>query len=397
MSEIIRARRGREGYVHEVHWMAGTRIRSGKSFSTQLKEELLPLPRPILFVFDPVPLRTELVLQELRAQIPDELVVLRDAATPTVEEVNETADQWRHRGVASIVVVGGGSTIDFAKAVTHCMTYPSALSETSTTGLVFNTGWKPPHVPIIAIPTTTGTGSEINGKSVVDFNGKRRLVFHWGMYPQTAILDADLFRTVPHRVVMGGALETLARLVVPVVSASSPVKVSDELAIAQIRTLLEVTSHLACDPKDQQAKHDLAMVNATSVLTVHQLGRSQYSYWLWYLVNELNNHQLSKQQSLELLMPIWARLVQTGELPGKSNLEQLESRLSDLDNMVFPGLVERVQHWTDTPATFDAGGLDAAELTSATWSDWGVGLEQVNIDREHVTRVFTELLDRGSQ
>ncbi|MEU3139509.1 iron-containing alcohol dehydrogenase [Nocardiopsis alba] len=379
----------------DIHWMAGTRLRSGSDFLTQLKEELMPLPQPTLFVSDPTPVHSDAVLSDLHTQIPEKLCFFRKARTPSSEEVRNTAEEWLRRGIASVVVTGGGSTIDFAKAVAHCMAYPSTFDQEPSSGLVFNTSWSPPHLPMIAVPTTMGTGSEVNGKSVVDFAGKRRLVFHWGMYPQSAIIHAPFFRGMPEEVLVGGALETMARLVVPVVSSESPVRVADSLAVAQVRALTEVVNRLLTDPGDEQARFDLAMITVTSVLTLHQLGRSQFSYWLWYLVNELNNFDLTKQQSLATLMPVWLELVRDGEIPGREGLSRMEAELSPTEHSAKTSpsgltgtLLGMTSRLTPPPST----GLNARTLTDSTWRDWGQGLRQVNIGEHHVERVFSELL-----
>ncbi|MDA2804670.1 iron-containing alcohol dehydrogenase [Nocardiopsis suaedae] len=381
-----------------VHWMSGTRLRGGEDFPRQLKEELVTLPRPVLFVFDPVPVAAEEPLRAVYAQVPERMRWDRPARTPTVGEVRGAAREWSAAGAAAVVAVGGGSTLDFAKAAAHCMRYPDAWERDPSGGLVFPTAWEPPHVPVVAVPTTVGTGSELNGKAVVDYGGRRRLVFHWGMYPQAAIVHPDLFRAVPWDVLMGGALETLARLVVPAASERSPFAVADALAAAQAAAVLEAVGRLRADPGGPRARHDLAMTTATSVLTLHQLGRSPYSYWLWYLVTELNNHGFTKRQALGLLLPLWVRLVREGGLPGAEALAGLDARAAALG---APGLTEALTAWGDAavgdaPAAGGPALPDADGLTAAVLGDWGEGLAEAGIGGQEVRRVFTGLDRAGS-
>ena len=81
---------------------------------------------------------------------------------PTVDVVNEAAKCYKESGATSIIALGGGSSMDVAKATGVLATYGGEITDYE--GLYKVPG---PIVPIIAIPTTAGTGSEVTASAVV--------------------------------------------------------------------------------------------------------------------------------------------------------------------------------------------------------------------------------------
>lgn len=106
---------------------------------------------------------------------------------PDVEEVNRLGEHLRKEKIDFIVALGGGSVIDGAKAA-------SVLIEKETSIQKYhNTGEKVPkkHLPLIAIPTTAGTGSEVTNVSVLTNRnqGIKAPIASESFYPQYAIVD----------------------------------------------------------------------------------------------------------------------------------------------------------------------------------------------------------------
>lgn len=115
-------------------------------------------------------------------------------ANPSTDTVEKAADKFRECGADFIVAFGGGSPIDVAKAVAVVVTYGGKITEYEGAGKV-----KGPVVPIIAIPTTAGTGSEVTAFSVItdhERNYKLTVVSNY-LLPTYAIIAPDLIKTVP--------------------------------------------------------------------------------------------------------------------------------------------------------------------------------------------------------
>lgn len=113
---------------------------------------------------------------------------------PTVEIVDAAAHAYKASEATSIVALGGGSPMDVAKAVAVVVRYGGSITEYEGAGKV------PGAVePIIAIPTTAGTGSEVTPFSVItDESRNHKLsVFSDNILPAFALLDPQLIMTAP--------------------------------------------------------------------------------------------------------------------------------------------------------------------------------------------------------
>lgn len=109
---------------------------------------------------------------------------------PLYEQVCKGVELFNTHQCDAIVAVGGGSTIDVAKCIKlYCRMDPAQnylQQEMSDSG-----------VPLIAIPTTAGTGSESTRYAVIYFEGEKQSVTHGSIIPNYAILEPTLLKTLP--------------------------------------------------------------------------------------------------------------------------------------------------------------------------------------------------------
>jgi len=109
---------------------------------------------------------------------------------PLYEAVKKGVDLFNAEKCQAIVAVGGGSTMDVAKCIKlYCRMNPEInyLQQKYTDS----------GVPLIAIPTTAGTGSESTRYAVIYYEGKKQSVTHESIIPSYAILDSRVLRTLP--------------------------------------------------------------------------------------------------------------------------------------------------------------------------------------------------------
>lgn len=113
---------------------------------------------------------------------------------PSVETVEKAAAAFRKSGADFIIALGGGSPMDVAKAVGVVARYGGSITE-------YEGGDRVPGdiIPLIAIPTTAGTGSEVTAFSVITDHGRnyKLTVFSYKLIPAYAILDPELLTTAP--------------------------------------------------------------------------------------------------------------------------------------------------------------------------------------------------------
>lgn len=115
-------------------------------------------------------------------------------ANPSVTTVEKATEAFRESGADFIVAFGGGSPMDVAKAVGVVAKYGGSITD-------YEGAHKVPGkiVPLIAIPTTAGTGSEVTAFSVITDHSRdyKLTVFSYELLPAYAILDAQLLTTAP--------------------------------------------------------------------------------------------------------------------------------------------------------------------------------------------------------
>lgn len=118
----------------------------------------------------------------------------RTEGNPSVETVEKATALYSESKADFIVAFGGGSPLDVAKAVAVLATYGGKITDYEGGGKVPG-----PVVPMIAIPTTAGTGSEVTAFSVITDHSRNYKLTVASNYllPSYAVLDSDLISTVP--------------------------------------------------------------------------------------------------------------------------------------------------------------------------------------------------------
>ena len=109
---------------------------------------------------------------------------------PKYEEIVVGVDLFRAEKCDGIVAVGGGSAIDVAKCI-------KLYSKMSADKLYLDQEYTDTGVPLVALPTTAGTGSESTPFSVIYYKGEKQSVKHSSILPDVAILDGDVLENLP--------------------------------------------------------------------------------------------------------------------------------------------------------------------------------------------------------
>jgi len=131
-------------------------------------------------------------------------------SNPTEAAVRAAAAVYQAAGCDGLIAVGGGSAIDCAKGVAIAATHPGPLTHYATIE-----GGSPritPAVaPLIAVPTTSGTGSEVARGAILIVDDHRKLGFHsWHLVPKTAICDPELTLGLPPGLTAATGMDAIA-------------------------------------------------------------------------------------------------------------------------------------------------------------------------------------------
>ena len=139
-------------------------------------------------------------------------------ANPSVDTVNRALAGFKECGADMIVAFGGGSPMDVAKAVAVVATYGGDITDYEGGGKVPG-----PVVPLIAIPTTAGTGSEVTAFSVITDHSRnyKLTVFSYHIIPAYAILDSELIMTAPASVAAACGIDALVHAVEAYISTDA--------------------------------------------------------------------------------------------------------------------------------------------------------------------------------
>jgi alcohol dehydrogenase class IV len=131
-------------------------------------------------------------------------------SNPTEAAVRAAAAMYVAAGCDGLIAVGGGSAIDCAKGVAIAATHPGPLTHYATIE-----GGSPRITdrvaPIIAVPTTSGTGSEVARGAIIIVDDQRKLGFHsWHLVPKAAICDPELTLGLPPGLTAATGMDAIA-------------------------------------------------------------------------------------------------------------------------------------------------------------------------------------------
>jgi alcohol dehydrogenase class IV len=129
---------------------------------------------------------------------------------PTEAAVRAAVEVLRANGCDGLVAVGGGSSIDLAKGVAIAATHDGPLK-----GYATIEGGSPrigeQVLPLIAVPTTAGTGSEVARGAIIIVDDGRKLGFHsWHLVPKAALLDPELTLGLPAVLTAATGMDAIA-------------------------------------------------------------------------------------------------------------------------------------------------------------------------------------------
>ena len=213
-----------------------------------------------------------------------------------------------------ILAVGGGSVIDCAKAVAI-----AAVEE----GDLWNKYWEGKQpldcvpLPVGAILTMVGTGSEMDGDSVLTNEETKRKTSCWdyAIYPQFAILNPEFTFSVPEYQMVSGIFDTLSHIMEIYLSPEDEDNISDDFAEALMRSILHNTPVAIANPRDYVARSNLMWASSLALSGI--LAPSKQEDWEVHQIQ----HQIAAYypsahgMGLAAVSPAYYRLVCPHGLP----------------------------------------------------------------------------------
>jgi alcohol dehydrogenase len=155
-----------------------------------------------------------------------------------------------------IIGLGGGSVLDAAKAIALLATNPGRIEDYEG-----REKYKSAPLPVLAVPTTCGTGSEVTWVAIITHTGRKLKMSIKGplMYPAVALVDPDLLMTLPPNLVASTGLDALTHAVEAfTVKPASPI--TDTLALEALRLIFRSLPEAYLDiKKNAEARESLML------------------------------------------------------------------------------------------------------------------------------------------
>lgn len=195
---------------------------------------------------------------------------------PTTDSVHAALAVLRAGDYDCVVALGGGSSLDTAKAVAVLAVHGGSMRD-----------YKVPHqvdagLPIIAIPTTAGTGSEATRVAVITDTEthEKMLCMGLGLMPVAALVDFELTLTMPWRLTADTGIDSLCHALEAYVSRKAN-PFTDSIALTAMRTIFQNIRTACAEPDNRNAREammlaatqgGIAFANA-SVTLIHGMSR----------------------------------------------------------------------------------------------------------------------------
>jgi len=196
---------------------------------------------------------------------------------PTVASIQAGVEQVRSGNYDCIVALGGGSPIDSAKAIAILARFGGVMSDYKFPRIVNESG-----IPVIAVPTTAGTGSEVTRFTIItdETSDEKMLCVGIGFMPVAALVDYNLTLTLPARTTADTGIDALTHAIEAYVSKKAN-PYSDSQALAALRLLAPNLRTSYKDGTNKQAREAMMLgstlagiaFSASSVALVHGMSR----------------------------------------------------------------------------------------------------------------------------
>ena len=189
---------------------------------------------------------------------------------PGVETVAGAVDSARACSAAVIVAIGGGSAIDVGKAASVLIGLPGVNWEDLQARTATLSG--PAGAPLIAIPTTAGTGSEVSHVAVIGApDGFKRGVVHPSLFPAVALVDPGLALSLPPRLTAATGMDAIVHALEAYLGKRANPSM-DLLALGALESAVQALPTVVSDGSNLQARREMAHAALWAGMAMDQAG-----------------------------------------------------------------------------------------------------------------------------
>ena len=253
--------------TYTANWNYPTNVKVGQGRISELAElcSKMGMQAPLL-ITDPglaaLPMVTK-VLSDVQDTGLKCRLFSKIKANPTGENVEAGVDDYKQNGHDGVIALGGGSALDAAKAVALMVGQDRPIWDFEDVG----DNWTRVNVeamsPVVAVPTTAGTGSEVGRASVITDQAQhiKKIIFHPNMLPAQVILDPDLTVGLPKGVTAATGMDALSHNLEALCSPFYH-PMAEGIAVEGIRLVQEYLPRAVTDGTDIEARTQMLVCSS---------------------------------------------------------------------------------------------------------------------------------------
>jgi alcohol dehydrogenase len=189
-------------------------------------------------------------------------------ADPDTEVVEMGLKFAKEKGTDIVVGLGGGSPLDVAKAIAFLLTNPGTIRDYEGIELIGNH-----RQPLVAIATTSGTGSEVTANAVITDPAinKKMIISSHALVPDIAVVDPRLTKGIPAKVTAATGIDVLVHAIEAFISKGS-ITISSALAHRSIKMVAENLPLAVGNGEDMDARHRMAIASLMAGMAFSNVG-----------------------------------------------------------------------------------------------------------------------------
>lgn len=204
-------------------------------------------------------------------------VITNIEGEPTVSMIENGVQSYKEHGCDFIIGLGGGSPLDSAKAIAAMTVLEGSIADYK--GVRIDDAELP---PVICIPTTAGSGSEVTKYTIItdENNGHKMLLTGNSLLPKMAMLDYTFSNGCPKTVTASAGLDALTHAIEAFISVNAQ-PLSDALALSAIKRIMRYLPQVYRDGSNFNARREMSIaalqagicINNSSVTLIHGMSR----------------------------------------------------------------------------------------------------------------------------
>lgn len=268
----------------------------------------------------------------VKSQLGDDVkdVVTDITPNPTLTDVQRIVAIMETHEADCLIAIGGGSVMDAAKAAGAVY-----LQSIDINLLLEHTDFSE-GLPVIAIPTTSGSGAEVTSSSVIsdEANGLKVPLIGEGLYPEVAIVDPELTLTLPAAVTAVSGVDIICNALDCLGSAGHNA-ISDALAVSAAKLAFENLERVYHEPMNIEARENMSLASMMAGVAISQTGTSGAHAMSYYMTS---NYDVSHGEACALTAGDWyiinaeanPKLHDHAEMMGFDSARDLDRSLNEL-------------------------------------------------------------------